>query len=112
MLLQMNRKCLCGVLNPSWHSQRYALLVSSFTIKDHAKVEFLSNKTLVFDSLELHYKAMLIGHSLSIISNDIQVHFAGDISLTGHGNGPGQGDGRGTPVSICHIVSLSLALYT
>ena len=80
------------------------LLVSSFTIKDHAKVEFLSDKTLVFDTLELHYRAVLIGHSLSIISNDIHVHFAGDISLTGHGNGPGQGEGAGQPVSMALLL--------
>ena len=67
-------------------------------------MEFFSNKTLVLLSLELHYKAVLIGHSLSIISNDIQVHFAGDISLTGHGNGPGQGEGAGQSVSMALLL--------
>ena len=89
------------VVSTAWNN---VLLVSSFTIKDHAKVEFLSDKTLVFDTLELHYRAVLIGHSLSIISNDIHVHFAGDISLTGHGNGPGQGEGAGQPVSMALLL--------
>ena len=88
-----------------------SLLASSFTIKDHAKVDFLSSKTLVFDSLELHYRAVLIGHSLSIISNNIHVHFAGDITLTGHGNGPGQGRGKGQKVSSPLIILLAAILF-
>ena len=88
-----------------------SLLVRSFTIKDHAEVEFFSSKTLVFDSLELHYKAVLIGHSLSIISNNIHVHFAGDITLTGHGNGPEHGRGKGQQVSSPIISLLATILF-